>query len=275
MKLTIDQLKLYQDKGYLFLKECFSKDEIQRLKSELPTVYNHARHTAESVVEADGKNVRMVFNAHTKNAAFQSLAHHPRIVQPVTQILKSSVYVHQHSINAKLALEGDVFKWHQDYTYHREKDGIKHPNLVVTMVFLDDVNEFNGPLMLIPCSHKDTSIDVFENEETFHIHQSEGVPSQSEGDQFNLEVSQATLERLVSEHGIVAPKGNAGSVIFFHPNCVHGSGANMYPFNRTVVVSVYNSIDNLPIAIEDPRPEFLSSRNYAPISPVSDDALLV
>jgi ectoine hydroxylase len=71
------------------------------------------------------------------------------------QILGTSVYIHQHSINAKVALEGDVFRWHQDSTYHKEQDGILRSNLVVSMVFLDEVNEFNGPLMIIPGSHKE------------------------------------------------------------------------------------------------------------------------
>ena len=78
-----------------------------------------------------------------------------------------------------------------------------------------------------------------------------------------------------NQYGIVAPKGLSGSVIFFHPSCVHGSGSNMYPFDRTVVITVYNSVANLPATTENLRPEFLASRDYRPIEPLSDDVLSI
>jgi ectoine hydroxylase len=154
MQLTSEHLKTYADQGYLFFTNCFSKTEIERLKSELPSIYKK-KDTPGRIIESDGQNVRMVFGSHTSNEVFRCLAHHPRLVKPVMQILGTSVYIHQHSINAKVALEGDVFRWHQDSTYHKEQDGILRSNLVVSMVFLDEVNEFNGPLMIIPGSHKE------------------------------------------------------------------------------------------------------------------------
>jgi ectoine hydroxylase-related dioxygenase (phytanoyl-CoA dioxygenase family) len=54
------------------------------------------------------------------------------------------------------------------------------------------------------------------------------------------------ITELVSRRGMVAPKGEPGSVLFFHGNIVHGSSRNMSPCNRVVVIITYNSSENIP-----------------------------
>ncbi len=83
------------------------------------------------------------------------------------------------------------------------------------------------------------------------------------------------VEKLVHQNGIVAPKGKAGSVLFMHPNCVHGSNSNMSPFDRTLLAIRYNSVKNLPLPVKNPRPDFQASRDYTPIEPLSGEVLLV
>ena len=53
-----------------------------------------------------------------------------------------------------------------------------------------------------------------------------------------------SLAELIERGGIRAPKGPAGSVLFFDCNTLHGSNANMSPFPRSNAFFVYNSIDN-------------------------------
>jgi len=62
---------------------------------------------------------------------------------------------------------------------------------------------------------------------------------------------------LIERYGVVSCKGRSGSVLFFHPNVVHGSGNNMSPFNRTLILVTYNSTTNVPHFPEKRRPEFL------------------
>ena len=65
-----------------------------------------------------------------------------------------SVYVHQFKLNAKAAFEGDVWQWHQDYGTWQRDDGMPDARAMNIAVFLDEVMPINGPLMLIPKSHK-------------------------------------------------------------------------------------------------------------------------
>jgi ectoine hydroxylase len=188
------------------------------------------------------------------------------------QILRSAVYVYQFKVNAKVAFQGDVWEWHQDYIFWQREDGLPEPWLVTASLFLDEVNEFNGPLMIVPGSHKEGVIEPMRTS---------GVPAgyeESPGWIANLtadlkySLNKDCVARLVSARGIVAPKGPAGSVLFFHPNVVHGSVPNMSPFDRRLVLITYNHAANRQT--KNARPEFLASRNAERLSPVADDVLL-
>lgn len=274
MQLSNEQLQTYIDFGYLFLPNVFSSEEMKVMQAALPSIY--AEKTPAKVVEEDGKTVRIVHGSHTRSEAFKCLSQHPRIVEPVIQILDTPVYIHQFKISAKRAFNGDVWQWHQDYVYYKEEDGIPEPQIVNTVVFLDEVNEFNGPLMFVPGSHKEGSVSVFQLEEQ-HAQYQDGPEWMSRlTTRLHYVIPDETLERLVQQNGIVAPKGPAGSVILFHPDCVHGSNSNMSPYNRPLAIINYNSVENTPkVPVEDARPEFLANLNYTPIKPVSDDALLM
>ena len=62
--------------------------------------------------------------------------------------------MHQFKINGKMAFDGDVWQWHQDYGTWKNDDQMPEARAMNVAIFLDEVNEFNGPLMFIPGSHK-------------------------------------------------------------------------------------------------------------------------
>ena len=55
---------------------------------------------------------------------------------------------------ARSAFDGDVWQWHQDYGTWQADDQMPEARAMNVAIFLDEVNEFNGPLMFIPGSHK-------------------------------------------------------------------------------------------------------------------------
>lgn len=270
MRLSQQQLHMYAEQGFLFLPECFSADEIGLIKAELPTIF--AEDSPRRVVEKNTNIVRSVYGTHETNAIMARLAHHPRLVEPTMQILASPVYVYQFKINAKAAFGGDRWEWHQDYIFWAKEDGMPTDRVLNAVIFLDEVNEFNGPLLLIPGSHREGMIDVT-------AHGGADQPANSPAWLSNLtadlkySLDRATVARQVTRYGIQAPKGPFGSVLFFHGNIIHGSAPNMSPFDRALAIATYNSVENVLAAVERPRPSFLSSRSYRPIVPLHDDAL--
>ena len=255
MRLTQAQLDAFDSDGYLFFPGLFTAEEIKVLTDEVPALY--AQRRPENVREKSGEAVRTNFAAHLYSAPFARLARHPRMVEPVKQLFGEDVYMHQFKINGKQAFDGDLWQWHQDYGTWRNDDQMPEARAMNVAIFLDGVNEFNGPLMFIPCSHK---LGVLDAE---HDTLTTSYPLWT--------VSNEVIKKLVQRGGIAAPKGPAGSMILFHGCLVHASGSNLSPWNR---VSVYLSLCAVSNHIRRfKRPGYIAHRDFAPIRCLPDDCL--
>ncbi len=262
--LSAEEKCKFEQDGYLLLPELFGAAEVATLRAELPTVFGEPGE--HRTLEAGAGAVRGVHGVHRTNRIFGALIALPRLVEPARQLLGGEVYVHQFKINAKLALVGDVWEWHQDYRFWRDEDGMPSDRAINAAIFMDEVNEFNGPLMLVPGSHRDQTYDT--------AIQMDAEWSQTLAAKLKYSLSADTLARATQERGIVAPKGPAGCVLLFHSNILHCSAPNMSPNNRTLALISYNSVTNQLAEVAHPRPEFLASRSFEPVHTVADDALL-
>ena len=182
------------------------------------------------------------------------------------QILESPSYVYQFKINAKAALAGDVWEWHQDYIFWQNEDGMPTDRAINAVVYLDDVNEFNGPLLVIPGSH---TIGVVESPSLPGNPMDPALPDWTRDLTADLKFSipRDVLVELAQARGIESTKGPVGSVLFFHPSLVHGSAPNMSPFGRNIIIITYNSTLNIPKPGDHPRPEYLA--NLSHVSPLA------
>ena len=111
MYLNDAQLKTFDEEGYLFFPEMFSADEASLLKEEADKVYLEDR---KEVWKESSGVARTAFAAHKYNEAFGRLGAHPRLIEPVSQVLDGDIYMHQFKLNAKAAFDGAVWQWHQD-----------------------------------------------------------------------------------------------------------------------------------------------------------------
>jgi ectoine hydroxylase len=256
MKLTEQHLEKFDHDGYLFFPSLFNAEEMRLLVDEVPGIY--AARRPENVREKSSAAVRTNFAAHMYNYVFAKLARHPRMINPVKRLLGEDVYMHQFKINGKLAFDGDVWQWHQDYGTWKNDDLMPQPRAMNVAIFLNEVNEFNGPLMFIPGSHKIGVIDAAHDTSTT------SYPLWT--------INNDTIRTLVERGGIVAPKGPAGSMILFHSCLVHASTSNMSPWDR---INVYLSLCAVSNHIRRfKRPEYIAHRDFAPIQCLPDDCLL-
>jgi ectoine hydroxylase len=269
MKLTDQQRATYHDQGYLFVPDCFTPAEAELLRAQLPGVY--AEPNPGTVYEEGTDVVRMVHGVHADNEVFGRLVRHPKVLEPARQLLDDHVYVHQFKINAKAAFTGDVWAWHQDFVFWHAEDGMPTPRSVNAAVFLDDVTEFNGPLIVVPETHKigmrdtdEKSVDVAQDDPEWMSHMTVEL-------KYSLE--QETLAENVTKYGMVGPKGAAGSVLFFSPSIFHGSAPNMSPFSRTLALISYNSVENKLQDVPNPRPWFLANRDFTPLDALPEPTL--
>ena len=261
MRLTKEQLTQFDRDGYLFFPGHFSPEETKAMTEAVPELY--ARREAYNVREKGKDAVRTNFAAHMYSKPFAKLARHPRMIEPVQDLFGEKLYMHQFKINGKMAFEGDVWQWHQDYGTWMNDDMMPTERAMNIAIFLDDVNEYNGPLMFIPGSHKKGVIDAKHDLTTT------SYPLWTVD---NKLIAQLVDRAGGKQGGIVAPKGPAGSMIVFHSCLVHASSANLSPFNR---VAVYLSLCAVSNHIRrHKRPEYIAHRDFTPIECLPDDCLM-
>ena len=68
--------------------------------------------------------------------------------------------------------------------------------------------------------------------------------------------------KYIKEENITHLIAFPGDVVFFDCNIMHGSSHNMSPINRHTFIIVYNSIDNKPVSVANPRPDWVVSRQF-------------
>jgi ectoine hydroxylase len=249
------EIETFERDGYLFVPGLFTPAEVALLLAEAADVFTQTRE--EIIRERDGKTVRTAFGVQDYSEIYAALGRHPRLIEPAMRILGGTVYLHQFKINAKAAFDGDVWQWHQDYGAWAADDLMPEPHAMNIALYLDDVNEFNGPLMIIPGSHNKGRIEASHDTSTT------SYPLWTIGNE--------TIAELVAAGGIVAPKGAAGSVLFFHCNLVHGSAPNMSPWPRRAVYLSANRTDNAIRRFK--RPDWIAHRDFTAIEPLTDDCL--
>ena len=260
MHLTKEQKEVFDKEGYLFFPSHFSQKEIQYLSSAVPELYEIREEYNFREKRSDA--VRTNFAAHLYSAPFAKLARHPRMIQPVEDLLQEKLYMHQFKINGKMAFEGDIWQWHQDYGTWFNDDLMPSARAMNIAIFLDEVTEFNGPLLFIPGSHKKGVIKANHDLTTT------SYPLWT--------IDNNLIKQLVDragghDGGIVSPKGPAGSMIVFHSCLVHASSNNLSPFNR---ISVYLSLCAVSNHIRRfKRKEYIAHRDFTPIECLPDDCL--
>ncbi len=261
MRLSDAELARYREDGFFLIPEYFARQEVEIIRNEVPALL--AERSEARVMERNGRAVRAVHGCHRENEVMRSLTVHPKLLEPAMQIVESSVYVYQFKINAKAAFDGEAWPWHQDFKHWYEEDGLPSPRAVSAAVYLEDVTPFNGPLFVIPGSH------VHGNWCRVEIEGSSWAAKYRADSKFTMD-RQAVTE-LIARNGILSTEAPRGSALFFDVNVAHGSTSNISPFDRWIVIVTYNSVDNLPRIVREPRAEFLVGRDHTPLCPVPWD----
>ncbi len=265
--ITREQAAQFDRDGYLVLEELFSDEEVAFLQREAAKLLaDPAALEDETVItEPEGKEVRSIFRIHAQNAVIGRLSADERLAGVAQFLLGDDVYIHQSRLNYKPGFQGKEFYWHSDFETWHVEDGMPRMRALSMSILLAENTPHNGPLMLIPGSHRSFLTCVGETPEDHYRsslkRQEYGVPDED------------SLAELAHKHGIVAPTGKPGSVVIFDCNIMHGSNGNITPFPRANAFLVYNAVSNrlaAPFGVEKPRPEFIAARGEPrPIEPVS------
>ncbi|MFJ2757757.1 ectoine hydroxylase [Nocardioides sp. NPDC087217] len=255
-------LDSYDERGYLTVPELITREEVAELRAELHRLSNDpdTRADERTIIEPASQEVRSIFEVHRTSDLIARLAADPRVVGRARQVLGSDVYIHQSRINFKPGFGGGDFYWHSDFeTWHAE-DGLPRMRTASISISLTDNHSFNGPLMIMPGTHR-TFVSCGgatpeDNYKSSLVMQGAGTPDQE------------TITKMADTYGIDVLAGAAGSAVMFDCNCMHGSNGNITPYPRSNVFLVFNSVENTavePFSAPRPRPTFIGARDFTPV----------
>ena len=256
MRLTDSEVGRFRDDGFLVLPSRFSREEVAALRAELPRLF--AERRPENFREKESDAVRTAMGLHLRSEVFARATRHPRLVEPARQLLGDDLYVQQVKVNAKAAFSGDVWQWHYDFATHHGEDGVPEPLALNLHILLDEVNEFNGPLVFIRGSHRHgpapATLDTVTTSYPLWV------------------VDEETVAALIADGGLVSAKGPPGTVLIFGDSLVHSSSLNMSPWPRTIFSVILNPVANA--LTRHQRPDHQHHRDLTPVVSLADDCLL-
>jgi ectoine hydroxylase len=260
--LTAAQVEAYDRGGFLAIPSLFSIDEVAAIEQALEVWSRDeaVRRLPETIMEPSSGALRSIFRVHDLHPRFHALAADERLRDAARQLLGSDVYIHQSRVNLKPGFSGKDFYWHSDFETWHVEDGMPRMRALSVSLALTENYHVNGPLMLIPGSHR---VYVACVGETPPDHYKASLKKQEYGvpDPDSL---RALVER---GGGIDAPIGPPGTAVFFDCNTMHGSNSNITPYPRKNVFFVYNSVENRlqdPFCGLAPRPEYIATRTGMP-----------
>ncbi|XP_066289350.1 ectoine dioxygenase-like [Branchiostoma lanceolatum] len=270
------ELQFYKTNGYIVVKGLFDAHEIKACRKTFTALRDTFEEDMESnkkeyidtgkyvcVSEPGSTKIKSIYSTHKFLPVANQLSRDRRIVGRVQQILGRDVYIHHSRVNFQQAFKGSGFYWHSDFeTWHTE-DGMPRPRSMSCVVLMANNLPQNGALMVIPGSHKHYIVCKGETPENNWLG--------SLQDQYTGLPNHQALSQMVKEGGIHYCTGEAGSVIFFDCNLLHGSHTNISPWDRTNIFLAYNSVDNrlvAPFGPPKPRPEHICTRDPAWVQPI-------
>jgi ectoine hydroxylase-related dioxygenase (phytanoyl-CoA dioxygenase family) len=226
----------YERNGYLVVPGILGPPELETLRSALAQVLSEAeglqasneKFALSSPESGTGRRyVKRVFNPIVRHDAFKDLIWHDKILDIVEELIGPDITLQQTKLNLKPPAEDARFEWHQDYPF------FPHTNfdMVAVMVFLDDTDENNGCLRVIPGSQK---LGPLRHDFS------------ADGQAYGTEVSDKSV--FADESAWVSLVVPAGSVALHHCCMLHSSGANHSDRSRSTFVFEYRASDARQIA---------------------------
>lgn len=258
--LSEDQLSNYENNGFIVLPD-YMPEVVEPLLEEIDSLKESMKGREELITEPGSEELRSLFKPSDFSNLIDEFSRHPKVLTIAKQLLGSDVYLTQSRVNVKPAFKGKSFPWHSDFETWHVEDGMPRMRALTAWIMLTDNNEHNGPLYVIPGSHKKfvscAGSTKDRNYDTSLKNQMAGVPNSE------------TMECLLKNSEIKGVYGKPGTVVFHECNLMHGSPDNISDLPRTLLMFVYNSCKNelvAPFSEQRPRPGYLRNPDTSPLS---------
>lgn len=234
--LTSEQIQKYYDDGYLVVENAIEAAELTDLLSEIQSWIDESKtHTEAWGATLDGRarfdvdpkdhsadnpSLRRVTSPTEISDKFSDMALKSTMSEMAGDLIGGNgTRFHHSKVNAKLPNTSTTVKWHQDFPFtpHTNDD------MLTALLMIGEVTLENGPLLVVPGSHKEELFSHWEDGKFVGK-----VSNEVEGEKCQQ---------------FVPCIGKPGSICFMHSRLLHSSGPNKSDLPRYLFISVYNAED--------------------------------
>lgn len=236
--LSPDQVEAFKQDGFLFLENVIPTETLNKLRSEFErwkeesrkytepygkTIDDRPRFDIEPGHSADKPALRRISSPIEISATYLEMMRNNRALDALVDILGPNIKFENSKINSKQPGAATQVKYHQDFLFEAHTND----DMVTVLFFIDDVTAENGPLEVVPGTHKGP----------LYEHWHDGVFTGSVGD----DITATMKSRAVSCYG------PAGSACLMHTRLLHGSEPNLSDEPRTLFICEYLAEDSYPL----------------------------
>lgn len=229
--LTQEQKDFYATQGYLMVENVVTPDELARLRAITHALLEDSRAVSASDdrfdLDAghgpDSPRLTRIKLPHRQHPYFWDLLRNSGITRVLNDLLGPDTTLLTSKLNTKAPGGGRAVEWHQDWAFYPHTND----DLLAFGLMLEDVDEANGPLMVIPGTHRGPVLS----------HHANGV--------FAGAIDPD--DPLFQPDKAVTLTGKAGSMTVHHARILHGSAPNMSDRNRMILFYEIAKGDAWPI----------------------------
>ncbi len=231
MSQSLTSLKAqYDEQGYLVVPELFPADMMAHLRSVTESYVAKAQRDEldgplfDTIRDNQGiTQLRRITSPEAVHSAYDAAMRFEPLLDIVATLLGGTVRFDHGKLNFKPPSGGAALEWHQDWAFYPQTND----DMLAVGLMIEDCTLDNGPLMVIPGSHRGPVYDHNQNGEFVGAAKAEDLG--------------AELDKTVT---LTAP---AGSISIHHVRTLHASMANRSTTNRPLCLFNYAAVDAFPI----------------------------
>ena len=228
--LSQSQVDFYHENGYLTVDRVFSSSEtadLQRVTEELVeksrSVTEHTNlYDLEPGHTPDDPKVRRLKSPIDHHDLYARTIRHDGLLDIVAQLIGEWIRTNGNKLNMKSADYGSPVEWHQDWAFYPHTND----DVLAVGVCIDEMNEANGALLVIPGSHKGPTYD----------HHQHG------------RFCGAVTDPDFTPENAVPLEVPAGGISIHHVRTLHGSAPNYSGAPRRLLLFQYCAADAWPLS---------------------------
>jgi len=229
--LSRAQIEEYNEVGAIVVPDILTPEETARLLGVTEDFVERARevtsHTEiydlEDSHTPEDPRVRRIKAPHLHHPEYAALVKHPNIIAVLRDLWGPNIRFDTAKLNMKSAGFGAAVEWHQDWAFYPHTND----DLAAVGVMMDDMELANGPLLVIPGSHRGPVFD----------HHADGV----------FCGAMDPVRRDCDYASAIPLTGKAGSITVHHVRAVHGSAPNTSDRDRRLLLLQFRAADAWPL----------------------------